>query len=250
MNKMVKIQLCNSEEAKDRIKWMIICHGILWIIFGIVIIVVGDAELLLLINPVSMDTTHIAYILIITYSNIFYILPFVYLIATPIFLGVSKLKDYRRPMLEGAVSFLISSILTQVVKNLVDRNRPYHPETGLEINTFDVNEGQNQSMPSGHVSIVGAALLPHAIHLKNIVSAIIISLFSAGMMYVRMFLGFHYATDVLVGNILSVVFVVFVFFLFEYLYRKIEMKTKHEFVIYFIVAVPVVLMIIMSILLA
>jgi len=103
---MKDIQLCNYEEAVNRIKWILICHGILWIIFGIAILVVGDAELLLLANPNDIDNTHISYKLVKLYSDTFYVLFIGIVIIVPIFLVVPKLKDYRRPMLESFASMI------------------------------------------------------------------------------------------------------------------------------------------------
>jgi len=203
---MKDIQLCNYEEALNRIKWILICHGILWIIFGIAILVVGDAELLLLANPNDIDNTHISYKLVKLYSDTYYVLFIGIVIIIPIFLAVPKLKDYRRPMLESFTSMMLGGlIVTQIIKALVGRYRP-----------FD--------------------------QLKNIESAIIISLFSAGMMYARLFLGMHYATDVLVGSIIYVMISILTFFLFELLYSKVDMKNKHEWLIYIVLVVPFVIL--------
>ena len=244
---MIDIQLCNYEEALNRIKWILICHGILWIIFGIAILVVGDAELLLLANPNDIDNTHISYKLVKLYSDTFYVLFIGIVIIVPIFLAVPKLKDYRRPMLESFTSMMLGGLLvTQIIKALVGRYRPFDQSSPIkdQINLFgDVQEGRDAgSMPSGHVSTVGGVMLPHAIHLKNIVSAIIISLFSAGMMYARLFLGMHYATDVLVGSIIYVMISILTFFLFELLYSKVDMKNKHEWLIYIVLVVPFVIL--------
>ena len=207
----------------------------------------GGAELLLLINPNDIDNTHISYKLVKLYSDTFYVLFIGISIIVPVFLAVPKLKDYRRPMLESFTSMILGGIIvTQILKALIGRYRPFDQSSPIkdQINLFgDVQEGRDAgSMPSGHVSTVGAVMLPHAIHLKNIVSAIIISLFSAGMMYARMFLGMHYATDVLVGSIIYVMISILTFFLFELLYNKIEMTNKREWLIYIVLVVPFVIL--------
>lgn len=211
----------------------------------------GDAELLLLINPNDIDNTHISYKLVKLYSDTFYVLFIGISIIVPVFLAVPKLKDYRRPMLESFTSMILGGIIvTQILKALIGRYRPFDQSSPIkdQINLFgDVQEGRDAgSMPSGHVSTVGAVMLPHAIHLKNIVSAIIISLFSAGMMYARMFLGMHYATDVLVGSIVYVMISILTFFLFEMFYSKVEMTNKHEWLIYIVLIVLFVIFLALS----
>ena len=221
----------------SRIKWMLICHVFFWLIFGILILVVGDSELLLLINPNDIDNTHIIYKIVKLYSDVFYVLLFGTSLAVPIFLAVPKLENYRRPMLESYTSMILGGILvTQILKAGIARYRPFDIDSPIkdQINLFgDTQEGRDAgSMPSGHVSTTGSVLLPHAINLKNNVVAILISIFSAGMMYARMFLGMHYATDVLVGNIVAVVISIATFFMFEGLYRKGRMKRAYEWIIY------------------
>jgi len=245
------IQLCNSEEAKNRIRWILICHGIGWILFGIIILVVGDSELLLLVNPSDMDTTNILYILVKLYSDTYYFFLIGIIFMVPIFLAVPKLENYRRPMLESFTSFIIGGLLvTQVLKAGIARYRPFDESSPIadQINLFgDIQEGRDAgSMPSGHVSTTGSIMLPHAIHLRNMVSATIISVYCAGMMLARMFLGMHYATDVLVGSIIYVVIAIFTFYLYELLYQKIEMKNKYEWLIYIVIVVTLVTLIITS----
>ena len=243
------IQLNNSEESKNRIKWILICHGIGWILFSIVILAIGDSELLLIFNPDDMDTTNIIYILIKLYSDLHYILLIGIFIMVPVFLAVPKLEGYRRPMLESFTSMIIGGFLvTQVMKAGIARFRPFDESSPIadQINLFgDIQEGRDAgSMPSGHVSTTGSLMLPHAIHLKNRVTATIISVYCAGMMFARMFLGMHYATDVLVGSIVYVVVAIVTFYLYELLYQKIEMKNKYEWLIYVVIVVSILTLII------
>jgi len=249
---MVEVQLNNFEEAKHRIKWLIMSHGVLWLICGIAILLVGDSELLLLINPNDIDTTHIFYRIVKLYSDTYYLLLLGILISVPVFLAVPKFENYRRPMLESFTSMILGGfIVTQIIKAGVSRYRPFDESSPItnQINLFgDLQEGRDAgSMPSGHVSTTGSLLLPHAIHLKNRVRATIIFVFCAGMMYARMFLGMHYATDVLVGSLVYVVISILTFFLFDLLYRKVEMKNRYEWVIYIVLAFPVLLILAVSI---
>jgi len=64
------------------------------------------------------------------------------------------------------------------------------------------------------------------------------------MMFARMFLGMHYATDVLVGSIVYVVVAIVTFYLYELLYQKVEMKNKYEWLIYVVIVVSILTLII------
>ena len=54
------------------------------------------------------------------------------------------------------------------------------------------------------------------------------------MMHFRIFLGIHYATDVLVGSIISLGSSIGAFFLFEFIYRKGIISRKHEWGLFII----------------
>lgn len=232
---MLKIRICESKEAINRIKWLIIFHTVLWIIIALFILLVGDDELVLIINPgFGIDESHLSYILVKIYSDTFLIVNLGLLILVIIFMSVSRLENYRRPMLEAFYSVLIAGFFIEPMKDLFARPRPFQEGSPIadQINNFGETTDSG-SMPSGHVGYTGAAVLPHAIRLKNVTIAIILSLYSAGMMYIRMFMGVHYASDVLIGNIISLVSAILAFFLFELIYRRINVKRKLEWLIFF-----------------
>ncbi len=87
-------------------------------------------------------------------------------------------------------------------------------------------------MPSGHVGYSGAATFPHAIWAKKLVVSILIAVYGVGMMYVRMFLGLHYATDVLVGNIIAVGGSALSFLIFQRCYKDGEISRKKEWLVF------------------
>lgn len=49
-----------------------------------------------------------------------------------------------------------------------------------------------------------------------------------------MFMGVHYASDVLIGNIISLVSAILAFFLFELIYRRLNAKRKQDWLTFFI----------------
>jgi membrane-associated phospholipid phosphatase len=226
-----KCKRINSQsEAKIRLKQLLIGFVIFWIIWGVIILIFGDEKLALAINPgFEIDESYWSYKIIKFYSDSFIGIVLGTILVTIIVLSVPKLKAYRRPMLEAFFSMAIASIFVESLKTIVGRIRPFQEGSPIadQINTFGETTDSG-SMPSGHVAYSGAAVLPHAIWLKSKIISGIISIYIAGMMYVRMFLGVHYATDVLVGSIISLGSAIGVFFLFERIYRNGTIPRKIE----------------------
>jgi len=227
---MLTSEINDSSASIQRIKWLLIAHGISWLTFGIIILLVGDTELALLVNPGdSMTESHPIYIMVKLLSDTFIIWMFFILILTIVVLAVPKLENYQRPMLETLYAYIFAGIFIEFLKPVVNRVRPF--DALAEINVFGETTDTG-SMPSGHVGYTGAAVLPHAIRLKRIIIVVVIFLYNAGMMYTRMFLGVHYASDVLVGNIISLGVSTLSFFLFEQIYRKKEINRKHQWLLF------------------
>lgn len=226
----------NSSEAKVRIKWLLISHVIFWIILGIIILIFGDEQLALATNPgFAIDETHWTYKVVKIYSDTFIVVQLGTIVATILVLIIPKCKSYRRPMLETSYTILFAGIFVESLKPLASRPRPFQEGSPIadEINVFG-EQTDSGSMPSGHVAYTGAGVLPHAIWMKKVVISIILSIFSAGMMYIRMYLGVHYATDVLVGNIISLGCAILSFFLFQRIYKNGTIKRSQEWLIFVI----------------
>ncbi len=219
-------EINDSEASLIRIKWLVIGHVISWIVFGIIIIAAGgDYNLALLVNPGhSMTEADPIYIMVKLLSDTYIIWMFITLILTIIIMVAPRFENYQRPMLETLYASIFAGIFVESLKN-INRVRPFD-EMAL-INEFSETTDTG-SMPSGHVGYSGAAVLPHAIRIKSIAVVIVIFLYNLGMMYTRMFLGVHYGTDVIVGNMISLGGSVMAFFLFELIYRKKELETKHK----------------------
>ena len=224
----------NAPEAKQRLKWMVIGHVIFWVIWGIVILIFGDEQLVLAINPgFAIDETNLGYKIVKLYSDVFMVLMLGTLVGTLLVMLIPKCQAYRRPMLETFYTLLFAGIFVESLKPLVGRLRPFQEGSPIadEINVFG-EATDSGSMPSGHVAYSGANVLTHAVWVKKVAISVIISIFSAGMMYIRMYLGVHYPTDVLVGNIIALGCAVLSFILFQRIYKTGSITRKQEWIIF------------------
>ena len=236
-NTITKSKWINTaQEAKQRLKWILIGHAIFWGIWGIMVLIFGDESLALAANPgFAIDETNWGYKIIKFYSDLNYALYLVTLVGTLLVMVIPKCQSYRRPMLEVLYTLLFGLFMVGTLKPLVGRLRPFQEGSPIanEINTFG-EATDSGSMPSGHATATSANTLPHAVWIRNVIICIIISVFSAGMMYVRMYLGVHYATDVLVSNMIALGCVTLSFFLFQRIYKKGSVTRKQEWIIFVI----------------
>ena len=226
----------NASETKERLKIILIGHVIFWVVFGIIILIFGDINIALATNPgFTVDETYWFYKIIKIYTDMFMIIQLGTIVAVILCLSIPKWKPYRRPMLEAFYSVVMAGIFIESLKTIIGRPRPFQEGSPIKDQINNFNEPSDAgSMPSGHVGYTGAALLPHALRIKNLAISIIISVFNVGMMYTRMYLGIHFATDVLVANMISLGCAIGSFFLFQQIYKKGTIKHKHEWIIFII----------------
>ena len=96
-----------------------------------------------------------------------------------------------------ATSYILGNI---IIKQIVDRPRPYDTIDGLTLLTDPLKDA---SFPSGHASATFACLLVIVLMMPKIygIPALFVSLF---MSYSRLHVGAHYPTDVIVGIALGI----------------------------------------------
>ncbi len=118
----------------------------------------------------------------------------------------------RRTGCVCACSLACSYALCSILKNLVDRPRPYTQIDGL---TSIVGEMSTPSFPSGHsCATFGCLFVVFLLMPKKFgIPALCFSIFMA---YSRMHVGVHYPTDVLVGTIIGIGFSV----VYTVIYKK------------------------------
>lgn len=123
-----------------------------------------------------------------------------------------------------SLNFIISTLLNVILKNIVQRPRP---------EGYRLIDESGYSFPSGH-SMVNTAFYGLLIYLvlRNVKNSklkytlvILISLLIIGIGFSRIYLGVHYASDVLAGFLISIAYLV-VFTTFMHDMLKIEKGEK------------------------
>lgn len=102
--------------------------------------------------------------------------------------------------LEVAASLLTAVILTEGLKIMVNRPRPYVTYPGLIIPDKIDNES---SFPSGHTSFAFATATSVFLHYPKWYVGIPLLAWSTSVGYSRMYLGQHYPSDVLAGALVG-----------------------------------------------
>lgn len=98
------------------------------------------------------------------------------------------------------LTLVITQVIVQSIKRLVNRPRPYH--TGSVITVMQP-PGCQYSFPSGHTACSFALALSIGYVLSFLSTPLLILAILVGLS--RIALGFHYPTDVLIGAIIAVV---------------------------------------------
>ena len=102
-------------------------------------------------------------------------------------------------------SFLISGLIVQVIKNLVDSPRPrLFFEAGQYLHFIDgVSLANNSSFPSGHTATAFAIATVMALMMKDKTWQLLI-LFAAVLVgYSRIYLAQHFLLDVIIGGVIG-----------------------------------------------
>ena len=111
----------------------------------------------------------------------------------------------RREGIALLMAFLLSGLVVQVIKNLVDSPRPgMFFEPGQYHHFINgVTLSNNAGFPSGHTASAFALATVLALFLKNINWQLPVLLFAAFTGYSRIYLGQHFLGDVLVGTLIG-----------------------------------------------
>jgi len=98
-------------------------------------------------------------------------------------------------------SFLISGLVVQIIKNLVDSPRPkLFFEAGQYLNFIDgVSLANNSSFPSGHTATAFAIATVMVLMMKDKTSQLLILIAAVLAGYSRIYLAQHFLLDVMIG---------------------------------------------------
>ncbi len=107
-----------------------------------------------------------------------------------------KLRNTARLTLE---SFLVSGLITTVLKSIIGRARPYAKEGNQSYHWFQTNDAY-LSFPSGHSTIAFAASTVFANQLDTWWGDILFYGLASGTAYARMHKDAHWFSDILLGG--------------------------------------------------
>jgi membrane-associated phospholipid phosphatase len=99
-----------------------------------------------------------------------------------------------------AGGYLFSAALTQTIKRIVDRKRPFETYTFI-IKRDDEDEGR--SFPSGHTSAAFCTATGLALRYRQWYVIVPSYLFAGSVAWARMYQGVHYPSDVFAGALLG-----------------------------------------------
>ncbi len=111
-----------------------------------------------------------------------------------------KKKNFKNVLFVG-ISILSAAIITNLIKIIIKRPRPYDVHTYLNIHQIDAG---GYSFPSGHTTEVFALAAAMLLATQSFKKSIPFYLWAILIAYTRMAFGVHYPTDILGGMIVGI----------------------------------------------
>lgn len=129
-----------------------------------------------------------------------------------IFIILGFMKKEREMWMQGfmiAAPYLLSVVITNIVKSIVERPRPFTHYAFIQ----KLSEGGSGSFPSGHTSDAFSIAMIVSLFFPKPFVIIPIFIWAILVGYSRMDLGVHYPTDVLAGAFVGISSSLFYFWL-------------------------------------
>ncbi|MDN3656719.1 phosphatase PAP2 family protein [Ferruginibacter paludis] len=113
-----------------------------------------------------------------------------------------KRKEEGKALL---ISFILSGLATQIIKNLVNAPRPkLYFEAGQYLHFIDgVSLANNSSFPSGHTATAFALATVLVLMARNKNAQLVVLLAAATVGYSRIYLAQHFLLDVMIGAVIG-----------------------------------------------
>lgn len=112
---------------------------------------------------------------------------------------VDHVSSFRHNAFEMVAGLAITTIVTEGLKIMVKRPRPYETYTDIYPDVIDAG----QSFPSGHVSVAFSTATSLALVTKKWYVTVPAFAWAAGVGYSRMYFGQHYPSDVVAGAVIG-----------------------------------------------
>ncbi|MBK8520845.1 MAG: phosphatase PAP2 family protein [Ferruginibacter sp.] len=143
----------------------------------------------------------------------------IFIIALALFMFVLKFKRLALGLL---TSYLISGLIVQVIKRLINFPRPagFLPDPSVIHTVYAASLNHHNSFPSGHTTSAFAAAVIISLYSGKSSVAVITIIIACLVGYSRVYLGQHFVEDVLAGSFVGVIAGTFCYWLQERLLAK------------------------------
>lgn len=195
---------------------------IFWTFLALLLLIFGDDGMALMINPFNgtiATNSFILFVKVIT-DSVFVMIAIIFVL-TIISMFYPKWEGKRKIFISALLSLTISICVGHIFKTLFNTQRPYQ-KLGDKINTMGIETPNDASMPSNHSSLSSSISIS--------LSSLVLFAWSILVAFSRMFLGFHYLSDVLIGSILGVFIAYCSLYFVEWLYKNKRITKKMEWV--------------------
>jgi len=198
----------------------------------IVLMIFGDNALALFFNPVTgnVSNSHLALFFGLVTDSLVYLGALVFIL-TFFSLLLPQWKKVRPILLSLSLSLTLTNFFVTSLKSFSQRLRPYQL-LGEKINTFGTNLPLDSSMPSAHSGNSMAIAASLGFKVKKLWLAIILFLWAFLLAFTRLFFGFHFLSDVIVGGIIGLLMVYSSQLLIEWLYQEKKISLKGEWILF------------------